>query len=384
MIKEFIEFIELAENSSPYIIAQCRQFSDEFPNAEFIDYKRVFKALVKGFSYETIVDKYQREQVKLGMDIAKRELFSVLKMEDCIEDMISDLKKGKEKGTPTYIKGLDEAWTWRRGEFNIWTGYTNEGKSQFLRFLCLVKCIVEKTRVAFYAPEDFPAKEFFDDLIHTASGRSTDKYNPLGCIKESTYRRIYNSIKDYFYFVYIRPPENTLINVLKEFEKLIETEEVTVCVIDPIIKINRPKEFMNADDKYAGYVTTLCTDFARQTNISLHLVMHQLTPRMQDNGYFPKPSYYTIKGGGTWGDGTDNILSIQRPVYAKDKIDDQVIFTSQKIKKQKLVGVPMELRFRFDRKKNRYTNFETRRDLFEFSEYFSNPQLELALKGIKM
>jgi len=297
-------------------------------------------------------------------------------MADCIDEMREDLIKGKEKGTTTYIDGMDDAWTWRLNEFNIWTGYSNEGKSLFLRYISLIKAIMEGTKFAFYAPEDFPAKEFFDDIIHTASGYSTDKDNP-NFIRKELYDEMYNRLKDYFYFVYIRPPKNNLIEVLQSFIPLIEKEGVTGCMVDPLIKLARPKEYMNADDKYAAYVTTMATDFSRQFNISLHLVMHQLTPRMQENGLYPKPSMYNIKGGGTWADGTDNINSIWRPLYARDKQDDEVMFTSQKIKKQKLVGIPQDVKFRFDRKTNRYVNSETRQDLFDFDAHLRVPRMKL-------
>lgn len=310
-----------------------------------------------------------------------RQGIEILTMDDCINDMKFDLENGKEKSTSTFVDGIDDCWTWRMGEFNIWTGYSNEGKSQFLRFLSLVKALEEEKlgndwRFAFYAPEDYPAKEFFDDLIHTASGRSTDKDNTM-FIGEERYLKTYERIKKFFYFNYIRPPKNSLVKVLKSFVPLIEEKNVKVCVVDPIIKVARPSKYLNADDKYAAYVTTLATDFTRAYNVSLHLVMHQVTPGFQENGLYPKPSMYRIKGGGTWADGTDNILSIQRPLYAKDKIDNEVIFTSQKIKKQKLVGIPQDLQLRFDRKTNRYINFNDGKDLYNFDKLQKNPTMRV-------
>lgn len=311
----------------------------------------------------------------------KRRGIEILTMDDCIDDMKLDLERGKEKGSSTYIRGLDDCWTWRMGEFNIWTGYSNEGKSQFLRFLSLIKALEEERqgndwRFAFYAPEDYPAKEFFDDLIHTAAGRSTDKDN-IAFIGSELYVKTYERLKKFFYFNYIRPPKNSLVRVLRSFIPLIQEKNVRVCVVDPIIKVARPAKYLNADDKYAAYVTTLATDFTRAYNVSLHLVMHQVTPGFQENGLYPKPSMYRIKGGGTWADGTDNINSIQRPHYAVDKIDDEVKFTSQKIKKQKLVGVPGDFQMRFDRKTNRYVDFNTGKDLYDFDKLLKNPGMRL-------
>lgn len=338
-------------------------------------------ALVKlraGNSLEKLIKGWlkKQEEIKIGKTNAEEDFVQILTMSDCIDDMRHDLEQGKEKGTSTYIHGLDDAWTWRMSEFNIWTGYANEGKSLFLRFLSLIKAVMEGWKFAFYAPEDFPAKEFFDDIIHTASGYSTDKDNS-NFINRKLYDQMYERLKDSFYFVYIRPPKNNLVNVLKAFIPLVQEKGVKVCVIDPIIKVARPKEYMNADDKYAAYVTTLATDFSRQFNVSLHLVMHQLTPRFQENGLYPKPSMYYVKGGGTYADGTDNINSVWRPTYATDKLDDHVKFTSHKIKKQKLVGLPQDVDFRFDRKTNRYVNFQTKRDIFDFDEQLRVPRMKI-------
>jgi twinkle protein len=298
-------------------------------------------------------------------------------MPDCLDDMLHDLKNGKEKGTTTYIQKLDEAWTWRQSEFNIWTGYSNEGKSQFLRFISLIKGLEEPDyKFAFYAPEDYPAKEFFDDLIHTMSGHSTDKSNP-NFIGEKLYMDAYHRIKDIFYFMYIRPPKNSFVNVLKSFIPLIEEKGVKACVVDPLIKVARPSKYLNADDKYAMYITTLATDFARKFNVSLHLVMHQLTARTQENGLYAKPSMYSIKGGGTWADGTDNILSTWRPNYARDKEDTEVIISSAKIKKQKLVGIPQDVQMRFNRKTNRYVDYHTSKDLYNFDSKIHIPRIKL-------
>lgn len=322
------------------------------------------------------LDEAKQDAHKDFSELGENENIRIYTMVDCIDEMREDLVKGKEKGTSTYIDGLDNAWTWRMGEFNIWTGYSNEGKSLFIRFLSLIKAVMEGWKFAFYAPEDFPAKEFFDDIIHTASGYSTDKDN-TNFIRTDLYNQMYNRLKDSFYFVYLKPPENTLTQVLSTFIPLIEHKGIKVCVIDPIIKLSRPAAYMNADDKYAAYVTTLCTDFSRQFNISLNLVMHQLTPRLQENGLYPKPSMYNIKGGGTWTDGTDNILSLWRPSYARDKLDDEVKFTSHKIKKQKLVGIPQDVDFRFDRKSNRYVNHLTKQDIFDFDGHLTVPRMKL-------
>lgn len=376
MIDKIEEMLSLVKHIDQEIIDDAKIFAEEFPDVHFNDYFRCLKRLIKGVPIEKIITKFRDYQFELGAGIAKEQFKTVLQMQDVKVKLLHDLEHGKEKGSSTHIDQLDNAWTWRLREFNLWTGYANEGKSLFFRFISLVKAIKDKWKFAFYAPEDFPAEEFFDDIIHMAAGQPTDKDQPNPVSKE-TYTKILDILNPYFYFVYVTPPENTLLNVFKEFIPLIEKHDVKVCVIDPLIKLSRPKEFMTADDKWAGYVTTLATDFSRQYNISLHLVLHQLTPNLQENGLYPAPNYYKVKGGGTWADGSDNVNSVQRPNYARDKIDDEVIVSSMKIKKQKLVGIPQSIQYRFDRRKNRYVSYTTKKDLFNFEKYLHLPRFKM-------
>ncbi len=289
--------------------------------------------------------------------------------EQCLEKMLHDLKKGKERGSTTHNSELDKCWTWRRQEANIWTGYANEGKSLYLKQLCLIKALEDGWRFIFCSPEDFPAEEFYDDLIHTLAGQTTDKFF-TNVISEELYLYCHNIIKDKFLFLYIEPPHNTIKGVLEEFKKLCKTEKIDGCIIDPLLKFARPKDFSERDDIYASYIGSICVDFARTTNTSFHLVMHQVTPVIdKDNKKYSEPSMYKVKGGGSWADGFDNVLSVWRPNYAVDKMDTEVQFASQKIKKQKLVGIPQRFKMNFDRKTNRYIKEKT--SLFNFDKFLN-------------
>lgn len=304
-----------------------------------------------------------------GKKKKKRKGVIVQTIYDALPEMLHDLKNGKEKGSSTHIPNLDKCWTWRKGEANIWSGYSNEGKSIKLRILSLIKILEDDWHFAFNAPEDYPAKEFFDDMVHTLTGFPTDRDHPM-CVTEELYLQAVDLISDNIHFVYIEPPENTVKDALDEFEELIQMYDIDAVILDPLLKFSRPEMYMSRDDLYAQYIGALCMNFSRKHNVSLNLVMHQLTPEFDKDGFYVKPSMYRIKGGGSWADGFDNILSTQRPKYAKDKIDPTVIFSSQKIKKQKLVGIPQEFMMKFDRKTNRYTDFNTNKDLYNFDKWF--------------
>jgi twinkle protein len=97
--------------------------------------------------------------------------------------------------------------------------------------------------------------------------------------------------------------------------------------------------------------------FAIENDISIHLVAHQITqrPNKDDGGRLPKPMLNNVKGGGTFADKADNVLFVWRPNRLIDFRDNEVIFGSQKIKKQKLVARPCDVgNITFEFKENRY------------------------------
>lgn len=292
--------------------------------------------------------------------------------EDCYDKMMNAYHTKKDRGTTTYNSEMDECWTWRRKEFNIWTGYANESKSTMLKQVSAKKALEENKKFIFCSPEDFPPDEFFDDMIHTIAGKQTDREyekSPFFISKEE-YDHVFNQIKNMFYFLYIKPPNNSIEQVLEQMKCIIDSDpDVYGCILDPLLKFQKSKKAPDRDDQYASYIGSIMVDFARETNTSTHLVMHQLTPRIDvSSGCYTKPNMYNIKGGGSWADGADNILYVWRPQYALNKKDTSVTFGSQKIKKQKLVGIPNEFDMTFDRKTNTYTDLKGK-PVFDFSKF---------------
>jgi twinkle protein len=302
---------------------------------------------------------------KFNLEYCKKSIKTFDSQKDALIDIF---RYGRKKGTKTYIRDIDNkqfngypnrVWSWKAGEFNIWTGYNNEGKSQFLIFLCLLKAINEGWKFAFFSPENDPPAEFFDDLIHTLIGKTTDRNAKNFNVTEKEYLESFEKIRDHFFFVYpedeFGKPDYTIENIEQIFEYLIHEKDVKSVIVDPYIKI---KHNMNGGEPEHLYASRFMMDrvhFSRKNNVSYHLVMHQTTPRIdKDTRNYPEPNIYMIKGGGTFSDSCDNVLTIWRPYRFTDPTDSHVIFSSQKIKKQKLVGVPSSVKMKFDRTKNRY------------------------------
>ena len=77
--------------------------------------------------------------------------------------------------------------------------------------------------------------------------------------------------------------------------------------------------------------------------------------KKKTDGNYECPDVYDYAGGAMWGNKSDNICAIYRPLYTTDKANTETEFRSQKIKKQKLVGTPGTAILRYDRITGRYT-----------------------------
>jgi len=290
---------------------------------------------------------------------------------DDYDQMNYDLTNGQEKGSTTYIDIYDNCWKWKPGTFNIISGYQNEGKGQWLRFICLIKALEENKKFVFYSPEDYPSSAIWLDLIHTLSGCSTDKDN-YNFISPKQYDEAYELIKDKFYFVYIKPPNNTLSEIMKSFREILEKDKDCFgFIIDPHIKVMRDEDVAGLrDDLYGAYVTSTLCDFSRTNNVITFLVMHQNNPEKDARGCYVEPDTYRIKQGSSYSDTADSVHIVWRNNYAKDKLDTHVIIGTKKVKVQKLVGIPQLFPLNFNRKTNRYTNLDGT-DLYNFSKHFN-------------
>jgi twinkle protein len=304
-----------------------------------------------------------------------KELFeniedSVVRIKNVRESMINQFRKGKEPGTKTYISDIDnitvkgnngtfntKAWSWKPGEMNLWTGYNNEGKSQFLIFLSLLKALNEGKKFAFFSPENFPPDEFFDDMVHTLTGKTTDRLNKGFNLSEDEYVDAIDRILDLFFFVYPKfdgKPDFRIESIEEVSKFLIWEHDVFGLIVDPYIKIRHEMMPGEPEHLYASRFMMDRINFTRANNVSYNMVMHQTTPRKDQSGNYPRPNLYNIKGGGTFADSADNVLTVWRPLRGTDPLSTVVSFISEKIKKQKLVGIPFQVDMDFNRKKNRY------------------------------
>lgn len=277
----------------------------------------------------------------------------IYKASDVKEEMLHGYRNGKERGSTTHIKQVDVVWTWRKTDLTIWTGYQNEGKSLFMEQLMTLKSYYDGWKHGVFTPENVPVTDFYDNIIEMLVGKSCDPHYKGNLMTEKEYLSAIDFVDKHFFVVY---PEGvwTLESILDCFKELKDNENVDTVTIDPYNKIFHALSGERGDVYVSNFMTE-CKRFAIDNKVAFNLVAHQLTARKDEQGKYIKPDLNYIKGGGAFADGADNVCYVWRPDRAIDFSSTQVVVGSQKIKKQKLVGIPGDVwGVDFKRKENRY------------------------------
>ena len=297
-----------------------------------------------------------KETLKESKDVKIEGIFNA---NDVKESMYNSYKNGQKRGTTTYVNCIDKAWTWRGGEVNLWTGYQNEGKSLMLNQFCVIRAINEDAKVGVFSPENMPIDDFYNDIIEMFIGKSVDPYYKNNYMSEDEFNKGLSFCEDNFFLIY---PEKDfkLDSIFERAKYLVKKKGIRTLIIDPYNTVEHKMRSGEREDLYISRFMANLKRFAVEYDLSINLVAHQITARAneKDGGRYYKPSLNNIKGGGTFADKADNVLIVWRPNRALDFKDREVIFASQKIKKQKLVGIPQDVsNIFFDIKTNRY-NFD--------------------------
>lgn len=277
----------------------------------------------------------------------------IFTMDEVEADILDGFRNGQDMGTTTYIPQVDSAWTWRNGELNVWTGYQNEGKSLFLNQLAVIKAAKDNYKFAVFSPENMPMTDFYNDIIEMYIGKSVNPRFSHQMTEDELWEGMAFA-KKHFFLIY--PSKHFLLDTIFDRAKyLVRSRGINSLIIDPYNTIHHKMLSGEREDLYISRFMSELKRFALEHNISVHLVAHQLTPRKDDSGRYPKPDVNYVKGGSEFANKCDNLMFVWRPERAIDHSSKSVIFGSQKIKKQKLVGHPQDVdSIKFNRKEQRY------------------------------
>jgi|GEM_PF-644623 len=318
-------------------------------------------------------------------------------LKDIRDEMIKGFLHGDAKGETTYFKAIDPYFTWRKGEVTLFHGIPNHGKTTVLLHLLLIKTIKEGTKWGIFSPEQNPPVDFYTELIEMYIGKRIDHDNP-----DNPYRMNMDEfikgmdfIHEHFFVIYPEKDEPTPQYINDRFEELILKEGIEGCITDPFNQLDNDWASEGGrDDQYISKFLAREKRFALKHDIykiivahpksGLQMVTDKTKKEFGNEGNYECPGVYHLAGGAMWNNKLDNIIVIYQPYYnTRGKIRNKmeweekeseiwedhqlrlnaVIFRSQKIKKQKLVGKPGSAALFFDPRIARYLEDNFGKDL---------------------
>lgn len=276
---------------------------------------------------------------------------------DVRDVMLYQHKHGKKRGLTTHIPEVDYHFTWKPGFLYAITGWPQNGKSELMNFLALMKTKFSAWPWLIYPPETMPADEMFDQLAHTLVGQSTD---PIyrNQMSESDYKAVIDFLHEYIYLVDddlleefgVQPtPEN-----LREIARFFHSDKgIKGFIKDPWNTLLHDSSIR--DDQYLQEQLRQEKRLATSLEIPNMILVHPRSwngPIPQDG--LPMPMPHNIANGAMWNNKCDVIGAVHRPNYHRDRTDPYAVFATHKVKKQHLVGKPGSIEMDFRPTENRY------------------------------
>ena len=283
-------------------------------------------------------------------------------------------------GTSCYIKAFEECWSWRKGDINAGIGPGNQGKStMFANTMPTLKSMNEGDVWAVFSPEAFPISDFYDDIIHTYIGKSTNPFFPTLQMPEKEYEEGMEFAKKHYYFVY--PDENhDYKTIFDKFKSMIVKYGITGIIIDPVNQLDRIGEDARArDDQFLSRFYSKLKRFIAIHGLYNMIIIHS-TPRFDQNNIMLEPNFMSdVEGGQMTAKKVDNVLCFWRPNFRIKINDSYCIMSSAKIKRKKYTGEPGQVEMTFEKTENRYYDYDTGRSTFTGEMKVSLTQMSMDL-----
>jgi len=297
-----------------------------------------------------VLIKYGKEKVQeilLTSDVIPVD--GVYQLGDIFEQMLSNFKKGVQLAPPTMFSKLDEYFRWKKGDINLFIGYANWGKTFFALQLMLTKSIWDGWKWAVFSPENYPAHDFFDDLVEMYAGKW------IKHMTEDEYSAACKFINEHIFYVYPED-EHDIENIHEKFRYLILRKGIDGVMIDPFNQLDKNQKAYERDDQYLSGVLKDIKRFALVNHVCYNIVTHPKNPTYEKDKALPVCGMYDIAGGAMWGNKSDQILSYHRPEFHNNPNSKEVMVRVLKVKRKRTGGQLGDVDLFLDWEKKRFTD----------------------------
>lgn len=327
---------------------------------------------------------FGREKVKeIISGCEQPPLSGVYYTSDVAEDIVEIYANGRKVGESTHYPELDKIFKWKRKDINLVIGHGNYGKTQMWVHLMLVKSIYDGWRWAIFCPENYPATDFYIDVIEMYVGKHID--DRMG--NKMSFDELNEGIKFFEkHFIYVYPDEaHDLLTIHAIFRSLILRHGVDGVLIDPWNQLDHIID--SRDDLYLSKALKEIKMFALMNDISYNIIAHPKTISPNKDNELPPIKVWHIAGGVMWNNKCDQILSVERPAWYQDKSSGWTRVETHKVKRRRTGGSLGEADFDYVLRQSRYCErgtdkficdpkrAETYKDLKDIEENYINPSL---------
>jgi twinkle protein len=271
----------------------------------------------------------------------------VYELDDIFTSMLANFKSGIPLAPTTRFPVADEYWRWKKGDLALFTGYANWGKTFFVLQMMLTKSIWDGWKWAVFCPENFPANDFYDDLVEMYVGKW------LRDMSQQEYTDACSFIGQHIFYVY---PEDShdLNSIHEKFRYLVLKKGIDGVLVDPFNQLDHTQKGYQREDQYLSEVLKDMKRFALLNKICYNYIAHPKNPTYQEGRVLPVVDMYDIHGGSMHGNKVDLIISYHRPRFHEDKNSPEVEVHIQKLKRKRTGGKLGSYHLSLDWKKKRY------------------------------
>lgn len=254
-------------------------------------------------------------------------------VDDIFNVMIQNFKNGIQSAPITHFGEMDKHFRWKKGEINLFVGHANHGKTTLVLQMMLTKSVYDGWKWGIFSPENYPATDFYDDLIEVYVGKWLDQ------MSEQEYSAAASFIDKHIFYVY---PEDShdLLSINEKFRYLVLKKGIDGVLVDPWNQLDHLQKPYQREDQYLSEALKDIKRFTLLNHISYNIVAHPVKQQKDQDKSLPPVDMYDIAGGAMFANKSDNIVSYYRPNHHIDKKSPEVEIYIQKIKRRRTGGEP--------------------------------------------
>jgi twinkle protein len=254
-------------------------------------------------------------------------------VDDIFEAMFENFKSGVQIAPSCHMETWDEFFRWKKGTINGCTGYSNHGKTTFMLQLMLIKSMYAGWKWAIFSPENYPANDFYDDIIEMYVGKALQFMTQEEYVDAATF------INDHFFYVY-PDDDHDLLSIHEKFRYLILKKGCDGVLLDPWNQLDHNMGGYQREDMYLSKQLKDVKRFALLNHVVYNIIIHPKSPTYRDDRSLPVVDMYDLHGGAMWGNKLDGLLSYYRPDHHIDKSSTRCEIYVQKWKRKRDGGKP--------------------------------------------